>query len=352
MSDGLDDVLESSGEPGLPELRAVLWEFIGSLGSTARVTDHWKLKRRVYRLRVAAGGCIRSLVLKRMEPGEARRNQLVAERWLPAIGLREAGPPLLGVAAARNGGCVWHVFDDLGDGTLDARIVDRSGVEAAVEVIAQLHARSAEHLLLAECRLYGGNLGMPFYTANVRDAIHSLKALRTPVVELSPEHVALRDRLLVRLYQRLEERSCRTHAMAELGGPEVLLHGDLWTKNILVCPAEDGPRVRLIDWDRAGVGPISYDLSTLLRRFPPGDRPWVLDVYRDALGRLGWRLPSVAADLNLLFETAEWARWANCVIWPALAAVEDHAEWAFDALAEVERWCELIKPILPQAEYH
>ena len=72
-----------------------------------------------------------------------------------------------------------------------------------------------------------------------------------------------------------------------------------------------------------------------------------MDVYHGSLGRLGWRLPSVA-DLNLLFATAEWARWANRVIWPALAAVEGHhAEWAFDELAVVEQWCELMTPVLP-----
>jgi len=350
MIDGLDDVLASSGQPGLPELRAVLRELIGGLDPTAHVVDQRQLKPRVYRLRVEANGCVRSLVLKRLEPGVAQRNQLVAKRWLPALGLSEAGPPLLGVAAERNGGWVWHVYDDLGDCTLDARAVDRRGVEAAVEVIAQLHTRSAGHPLLPECRLYGGDLGMHFYTANVRDAIHSLESLQPFAVELSPERVALRDRLLARLHQRLDEQSYRAHAMAELGGPEVLLHGDLWTTNMLVCAAEDGLRVRLIDWDHAGVGPISYDLSTLLYRFPAPDRYWILNVYHGSLGRLGWRLPSVA-DLNLLFATAEWARWANRVIWPALAAVEGHhAEWAFDELASVEQWCEMMTPVLPHEE--
>jgi hypothetical protein len=223
----------------------------------------------------------------------------------------------------------------------------------AVQVIAQLHTRSAEHPLLSQARLYGRDLGMHFYTASVRDAIRSLEALQPSAVELSPDRLALRDRLLARLGHRLDEQAYRAHAMAEFGGPEVLLHGDLWTKNMLVCPTEEGPRVRLIDWDNAGVGPISYDLSTLLSRLPSCDRLWILDVYRGSLGQLGWHLPSVA-DLNLLFGTAEWARWANCVIEPALAAAEG-AEWGFDDLASVEQWCELMTPMLPHeatAENH
>jgi hypothetical protein len=351
MIDSLDDVLESSGEPGLPELRAVLREAIGGLDPTARVIDQLRLKpHHVYRLRVGANGCVRSLVLKRLEPGAAQRNQLVAKRWLPAIGLGEVGPPLLGVAAERNGGWVWHVYDDLGDGTLYARAADRRAVEAAVEVIAQLHTRSAGHTLLPECRRYTGDLGMHFYTANVRDAIHSLESLQPFAVELSPDRVALCDRLLARLHQLLDEQSYRAQAMAELGGPEVLLHGDLWPTNVLVCPAENGLRVRLIDWDHTGVGPISYDLSALLNRFPPPDRHWIVDVYRGSLEYLGWRLPSVA-DLNLLFATAQWARWANHVIWPALTAVDGHhTEWAFDELADVEQWCEMMTPVLPDEE--
>src|SRR6266487_7084794 len=109
MIDSLDNVLETSSEPGLPELRAVLREFIGGLDPTARVIDQQRLKPRVYRLRVEANGCVRSLVIKRLEPGVAQRNQLVAKRWLPAMGLSEAGPPLLGVAAERTGCCVWKI---------------------------------------------------------------------------------------------------------------------------------------------------------------------------------------------------------------------------------------------------
>src|SRR5260221_3565871 len=111
MIDDLDDVLESSGQPGLPELRAVLRELIGGLDPTARVIDQRRLKPRVYRLRVVANGCVRSLVLKRLEPGVAQRNQLVAKRWLPALGLSEAGPPLLRVAAERDGEGGWQVYE-------------------------------------------------------------------------------------------------------------------------------------------------------------------------------------------------------------------------------------------------
>jgi hypothetical protein len=134
--------------------------------------------------------------------------------------------------------------------------------------------------------------------------------------------------------------------MAELGGPEVLLHGDLTTRNVLICPTRKGLCARLIDWDKAGVGPISYDLSTFLYRFPPPVRHWILDLYQDAVGRRGWHLPS-AAELNVLFDTAEQARLANCVIWPALALLSGPAAWGFDELAAFDHWFEVVTPVLP-----
>src|SRR5207249_826009 len=75
------------------------------------------------------------------------------------------------------------------------------------------------------------------------------------------------------------------------GGPETLLHGDLWSINVFVIPTAHGPRVRLIDWDHASVGPASYDLSTFLLRLPSQERSWVLEVYREEMSRAGWGLP-------------------------------------------------------------
>jgi len=68
-------------------------------------------------------------------------------------------------------------------------------------------------------------------------------------------------------------------------------------------------------------------------------------LYREAVSWAGWRLPA-ARELNLLFETAEYARFASRVIWPAIAIARDGAGWGFDALAEVEQWFEEMQPVL------
>jgi Phosphotransferase enzyme family len=349
LIEGLDDLLESSGQAGLTELRNLLQELLGGPEATGRLIGHQKLAPCVYRLRFKVNGRVLSLVVKRLDLGIAQRNQLVTKRWLPAIGLSQSVPPLLGVAAERSGQHVWHIYEDFGAWMLDERAPDPARVGVAVELIAQIHTRFAGHALLAECRLWGGDLGIHFYASSVRDAIRSLESLRPPYVELSAERLAVRDRLLESLHKLLDEEPDRARVMRESGGPETLLHGDLWPKNTLVFPTNNGLQARLIDWDRAGVGPVCYDLSTFLGRFPTCERQWILDLYQQAIGRLGWRLPS-ASDLNLLFDTAERARLANCVIWRALAIWESQAEWAFHELAFLEQWFEMLQPVFPMVD--
>jgi thiamine kinase-like enzyme len=333
-------------ERQLGELRDVLRDAYDGIEGAGRLIAHQPLKARVHRVRVVVPRAVRSLVLKRFEPREAEVNRLVVQRWLPAIGLGECTPRLLAVAGDRRGRWVWHVYEDLGDSTLHGTDPDPRRVEAAVELVARLHTRAAAHPVLSECRHHGSDLGIHYFTSNVRDAIRGLEALRPPRLEPGADDRAVRDRLLERLYALLEEQPRRARVLEEQGGPETLLHGDLWTSNTLVSFAGEPPQAWLIDWDHAGVGPISYDLSTLLYRFRAEERAWVLDCYASAVSRAGWRLPA-APELNLLFETAEYARYAHRATWPAVALLADRAEWAFDELKQVLGWFERLEPVLP-----
>jgi hypothetical protein len=344
--DGLESALRDSGQPGLAELRGALLKLLDASGVTGRLTSEQCLKhKKVYRLGFEIDGRARSLVVKRMNLPRAVRNQLTATRWLPAGDLGGAGPVLLGVAAERSAECVWHVYQDLGDSTLDTVNPVRSRVEAAIDLIAALHVRFAEHPLLPECRMYGKDMGMTYYLTNIRDAIRGLESLQPPVVHAGPGDLEVRDRLLARLHKLLDEGLDRARLMAEGGGPETLLHGDLWPKNVLAVPSSDGLETRLIDWDATGVGPLTYDLSTFLYRFSAHRRPWILDRYQEAVAPLGWQAPATR-DLSLLLETAEISRLANCIIWPCIDAVQARADWAFDQLAEIETWFECVEPAL------
>lgn len=327
---------------GVAELEGLLSE-LSAAGLAERNGALRPLKPpRVYRLELVPGEF--SVVVKRLDSAVAQRARLVAERWLPALGLADGCARLLGVAAEARGDVVWHVYEDLGDDTVAAR-PEPDRVAAAVDLVARLHTRAAGHAVLPDARRYCADLGIGYFIANLRDAIAGLEALQASSVEAPPAHAGVGRRLLTRLRALLADVDRRAVVFARAGGPETLVHGDLWTTNAFVLATPGGPppslRACLVDWDRVGVGPFAYDLSTLLFRFPVVERARVLDAYRRAIARAGWSLPPLP-ELNLLCETAELARYANRVIWPALALVRENAAWGFPELAEVERWFEAL----------
>ena len=212
-------------------------------------------------------------------------------------------------------------------------------------MIAELHGRGAGHALLPEVRQYGKDLGLAFFAANVGDAIRGLELLGG---EHAPRELrSLGDRLLRRIYPLSVDMPRRAQVLRDVGGPDTLLHGDLWRNNAFATVSAGAVRVQLIDWDHVGIGPLAYDLSTFLMRFPSAERPWILDRYRGTLSLAGLRLPSEDV-LNELFETAEYARFANRVSWAAMAWLHEDAEWVPIELAEIERWFDALRPILAE----
>ena len=339
---GVERALAASGQPALGELHEALACALGSSGSEVAFLGEQPLKARVFRLRFAVGGAERSVVVKRLEPAEANRCERMARRWLPAVGLESAAPRLLAVSSGVANGA-WHVSEDLGDETLD-RDPTAERAAAAIEVLASLHVRWASHRLLPECRAACPDYGSAFFSANVHDAIEALESI--PVdANRSPDERSVRDRLLDRLGRLHREEAERAGMMAAAGGSATLLHGDPWTTNAFVTPAGHGLAARFVDWDRAGVGPASYDLSTFLLRFPRPRRAALLERYLAAVVRGGGRPPDREA-LEGVFETAELSRYANRVIWPARAIASGNTAWGFTELAEVERWFEALEPVL------
>jgi hypothetical protein len=289
----------------------------------------------INRVRLELDGAPISIVAKRSRPAPAQRNRLIARRWLPAVGLEAGAPAILATAAERSGRHVWQVYEDLGERTLETDR-DAAAVEATVLLLAKIHSRFIDHPLLAEIRDCGADFGPGFYRSNVRDAIRCLETLSPPHVNGFGDWRPLRESLLERLWAlRAQERE-RGEAIGELGGPETLLHGDMWHKNASVTRERGRVRVRMIDWDHAGLGPTGYDLSTLLSGFHADERPRVLALYGEAVAGSGWRLPS-SAELAYLFQTFELARVANCVVWSALAAT-DGVEGQLEELQENAVW--------------
>jgi thiamine kinase-like enzyme len=340
----LQTLMAGSEDAGLPELRALLDELVSSRDGHWRFTGQDRLlpsSPRVLRLRFANDHEALSVVVKRLAPEVARRNVLVAERWLPAVGLGGSCARLLGSAAARSGACVWQVYEDLGPRELNPRDFDPEEVKAAVELMARLHVGFANHPLLGEVRLHGGDYGIHFYEHSVRDALGAMQAVRA-----QGPHRDLCGRALQRLHRLLHEMPERAQSLAHYGGPQTMLHGDMWTTNVFIIPTSTGLRARLVDWDRAAAGPASYDVSTFLLRFVPLERARILALYEEAVEPAGWQMPE-RNELNTLFETAELARYASRMIWAAIALAHDCADWGFAELAAIEKWFEDLAPVLP-----
>jgi hypothetical protein len=325
---------------------------IGETGARAsRVVGTQRLTSRVYRVSYTcdAEEAARTIIIKRLKRDDGKRSELVARRWLRSVGLEHLAPELLGVAEDECGQCIWHAYHDLPGKPLDGKSIDRDHISASIELIAELHVRFADHPVLSECRAHGGRRDSSFYSLQVRDATRALESLRRPDVAISSEHEQLLGNLLDAMQRLRAEEPRRVRSLAEFGGRETLLHGDLWPKNIIVTPKADGGyQPRLIDWDQASVGPVSYDLSTFLFRFPRSDRPWILELYRSAIARHGWILPPDELLVELL-ETAEWARLANCIIWPAQDVLAHRADWPWQELELVAQWISAAGPILPMA---
>jgi Ser/Thr protein kinase RdoA (MazF antagonist) len=243
-------------------------------------------------------------------------------------------------------GATWLVSEDLGLRTLQVDDPDPARIEAAAALVARLHRRYADHALLGECRLWGGDLGMPYLAGNLRDALRALAVLSQRLGPEAGEAVQTCRDLCERLRSLQADAPRRAAAMERWGGPETLLHGDLWPSNLVEVPRGAGFEFRLIDWDHAGVGPAVYDVSTLLYRFAPARRRAVWAAYRRAFGPGPWSFPD-EPELALLCETFEHARIANRVIWPALAALRGEA-WGLEGLAQVAGWFEDLGPLLPQ----
>jgi predicted glycoside hydrolase/deacetylase ChbG (UPF0249 family) len=341
--DDLEYVLAESGQPALAELRAALRQALNGTGAPVTCIEQHALKSRVHRLRFQVHDVERTVIAKRLDAAVARRCELLMKHWLPAVGLASAAPRLV-AASEPAGGSVWHVYEYLGDQTLE-RCPEGDRVDAALELIAKLHVRFASHPMLDEIRADTDDLGLAYFIDNVRGAIHALAALRGHPAMVSREHMALRDRLLERLAHLDAEAPARAGALADAGSSETLLHGDLWTSNVFVSPGGHGFEARLLDWDHVGVGPRSYDLSTFLLRFPRERRASILDQYERAIAAEGG-LPLPRRSLAMNFETAELSRCANRLIWPARAIAAGDTSWGFTELADVEQWFEDMQPVL------
>ncbi len=345
MVEGLELLLNNENLAGVSELQAAIEDLLGKNVKARLVSEEKFLHSFVYRLVFETENTIKSVIVKKLTPARAQLERTVIERWLPQVGLSDHGPPLIAAAAEKTGKFIWHIYEDIGDSSLVNYMQDDRVILEAVNLIAKIHTSFADHIILGECRITGGNYNINFYSSCILEAIRTLDLVKRSAKDIRSSWVVVIDSLLQRLSQLFDMRADREKTMAAYNGIETLVHGDLWTKNFLVQHTESGIRMLLIDWDHVGVGHIYYDLSTLLLRFSHKDRPKIIEWYQEAIGCMDWQLPG-ANELNTLCETAEYARLANATIWPAIAAGDGQPAWAFEKLVEIDGWFNNMKPVL------
>jgi Phosphotransferase enzyme family len=345
MTEGLDLLLADHDQPGAVALGSRLYEFMRAQYGEGRFVRQERIKSQVYRLHFELERKPLVFIIKCLEARIARRTELVARRWLPAVGLAQAGPPLLATIGTPDGESVWQLYSDLGSRSLAENMNNAESVAGTVRFIAELHQRFIGHPYLPEFRLFGGDLGAHFVESNLRDAMLTLETIQKHP-NTSADNWTVVDRLLDRISAINDELPSRLRILKEFSGPETLLHGDLWPSNVFV--SSEG-QVRLIDWDRTAAGPIAYDISTFILRFPPERRVELMELYREAVHPSVWEIPAYK-DLNILFETFEFARDACLISWPAIALWERNAAWALDQLEEIERWFRDWEAVFPSIE--
>ena len=120
--------------------------------------------------------------------------------------------------------------------------------------------------------------------------------------------------------------------------PSGFVHGEFFASNVLIETAAGQARVRPIDWEMAGMGPMLMDLAALTAgRWTEGERAELASSYRAAAGEAGGMLSHDdfmrALDccrLQLAVQRLGWAReWTP----PATHA----QDWLGEALQAAER---------------
>jgi hypothetical protein len=264
MIEGLPLLFTDQAPPVALALQTRVEELISKHGRSARLIRQERIKSQVYRLHFEVDSEPLALILKCMEARIARRTELVAGRWLPAVGLVQGGPPFLASVGTPDGPSIWHISSDLGSRSLAESIASAEDVAATLRFITELHQRFRGHPYLPEVRLHGGDLGAHFVESNLRDTMLTLEAI-TEHPDSRAGNWTVVGQLLDRISAILGELPTRLRILKEFSGPETLLHGDLWPSNVFV--SSEG-QVQLIDWDRTAAGPMAYDISYVYLTIP------------------------------------------------------------------------------------
>ncbi len=222
--------------------------------------------RQYYRVRCHTGQLgVPSCIVMVSPPSENNEAFLHVGRCLASVGIQT--PTVLAQAQAQG----WFLLEDFGDVQL------LSGLNAEN---VSFRYRQAFEVLAKQVRLPTDDSGIPHYSAS----------------RLNAELSLFTEWFLLRLLNVTvsESTTARFRALSEcliasaLEQPQVWVHRDFHSRNMMVLEAGLG----IIDFQDAVVGPITYDLVSLLKdcyiRWPRDQQLTWLETYYDQVQSIGY----------------------------------------------------------------
>lgn len=239
------------------------------------------------------GGRERCLLLKRFDDPPKAKPPLVVEPEREIAAYRLLADADLGTPACYGSGRRWLVLEKV-EGVELWQLGDRRAWEAAARWAALLHSHFDGRRLSAPPLL---RRDAPFHN-------HWFAQAQALAGEDLNALCPSRDVALARL-----------EAL-----PQTLVHGELYPSNVLIA----GPRVAVVDWETAAIGPGVIDLAALVTGLPKDDREAIVQAY----GRVD-PLDLAAAQLVL---AVQWLGW--CEGWRP--PPEHRRDWLAEARSAAE----------------
>jgi aminoglycoside phosphotransferase (APT) family kinase protein len=192
----------------------------------------------------------------------SRREVLVYRQLL--AGERFGSPQVYASVYDEARGRFWLFLEDVGEHTL--KHGGQEEWDAAVRLLAEIHA--------AYIGRDDALSRLNFLAEHNRAYYRSIRAgARQNMVRAGNGRALARFDELVRPFDTLVNQLIRQ--------PRTLVHGDVYTSNFAIQP---GPRIRLIDWESAGIGSPFLDLARLLDGWGM-DKPSFVELYLAELKR-------------------------------------------------------------------
>lgn len=172
-----------------------------------------------------------------------------------------------------------------------------------------------------------------------------LARLHSAPAPAQPGRLLVRDRAHLERWVQRATASDTSGALGEIGTaareaiealtawPVTLLHGEFYPSNVLVQAAGETVRIRVIDWEMAGIGPGLLDLAALIAgKHEPGLRRRIVDAYRAELADVPDAFAETLRAARLLV-ALQWIAWE-----PDWTPPDEHVhDWHGDAVTFAER---------------